>query len=126
MDYSEIIIYIIVISIIFISSFRKKKTSKSKPVNTERPQKTAFNIPEPATPQNPPPPLSSRKMIIKSTDNVSTTSSIHNLHGTPDGSEIIRDSQSDVYNDVYNNTPELNREELRKSIITYEILKTKF
>lgn len=125
MDYSEIIIYIIVISIIFISSFRKKKTSKSKPVNSERPQKTAFNIPEPATLHNPPPPPQSRKMIINSKDNISSTGSIPNLHATSGKTEIIPDSKPDIYNDVYN-APEFNREELRKAIITYEILKTKF
>lgn len=126
MDYSEIIIYIIVISIIFISSFKKKKTSKSQPDNTERSQKTDSNIPEPVTPHNPPSPPQNESMIIKPMDKVFHASNIHNLQKTTDNAQIIRDPQPDVYNTVSNNAPELNREELRKAIITYEILKTKF
>ena len=125
MDYSEIIIYIIVISIIFISSFKKKKTSQTKPKNVEQQQRNIPNIPQPPIPNNSPPQQVNRK-IPESPDKVSRINSIPNLNTTVDNTATDTDKQEDIYNDISKNVPKLNREELRKAIITSEILKTKF
>lgn len=126
MDYSEIIIYIIVISIIFISSFKKKKASQSKPENTGRTQKATGDISYPAIPSVSPPATSPGRTIMESNVKVHPADTVHSLNDTVNNSETTRDFQPDIYNDAYNNIPQLNREELRKAIITYEILKTKF
>lgn len=119
MDYKEIITYIIVISVILISSFVSKKA----------PQKTIAVKPKPTVPEVPKQSLSSNSKIevpSKKKLRSSTPAFISSDYSHEGGSAIepITSLEEYIYDDEH---PEMMIDaDWRKAIVSAEILKTKF